>query len=185
VTRHFFTACVPTAFVTVSMLSFVMSCWLLCQESKLPCGIMVKMLKLLKPYRFCPDSWRQNAWHDSTLPFQIYYCVTLLCNALGKTALCVRYYILHSTSLLLTQLDTFNLRLTALMSTMSTSNLCCTPDSTLLLCRRCKHNTWQQPTKPGSISSASTHRGGQTTAAAAANTATAAAFWREQEGPEG
>ena len=94
VTRQVFTRFAPTTLIRLMMLSFLMSCWLLCQESKMtPCGMMVEMLKLLKPSGFCTDSWRQNAWHDSTLPFQICYCVTLLCNVLRQNCtLCALLY---------------------------------------------------------------------------------------------
>jgi len=137
--------------------SFLMSCWLLCQKSEMtPCEMMVKMLNSLKPDGIPPGSWWRIAWHGTMLPFQICYCATSLCTVLGSIALCVHCSALCSTKALLTALDTFDLHLKALMSTMSSGNLRCTLDSTSLLCRCCKHSTRQQPTKPGINSRAST-----------------------------
>ncbi len=36
-------------------------------REQLPREIMVKMLKILKLYGICPDSWRQIAWHTRLL----------------------------------------------------------------------------------------------------------------------
>ncbi len=90
------------------------------------------------------------AWYHAA--HSLCHCVTSLCTVLGSIALCVHCYELHYTNVLLALLDRYELHLTVLISTMSTGNLYCTPDSTFLLCRRCKHSTRQQPIKPSTSS---------------------------------